>query len=328
MLNTQLKTLFKLLNISLFDREYWVYRTFKKFERDCTDKCSIRLSLKYSFAIIVQGPIIEDDDFTFESLKLYRKNFPEAILILSAWTVSSDLEMQLKEYNVYVIKNQQPENPGIANINLQITTSRYGVLLAKKLGAEFVLKTRADQRIYHPSLDAYLISLLRAFPLKKDRSFTQSERMVAISLNTFKLRIYGVSDMFLFGHINDMCKYWDVALDQRWDTIEERKRGGNTWKSFSMWRVCEVYLCSMFIESLGRKLNFTLANYYDVLRDHFVIVDQSAIKLFWKKYTLTEDRYAVISAFDPEITFNDWLVLYQNSGGIIVDEGAISKITV
>jgi hypothetical protein len=326
MIVLQLKSLYILLKNSVLNREYWTYRNFKKFEKDYNNKEAIKLISKYSFAIIVQGAVIDEDDFTFESLKIYRRNFPEAILILSTWNVSVDLEMQLNEYKVNVIRNQRPSNPGISNINLQIKTSRSGVLLAKELGSEFVLKTRTDQRIYHPSLDAYLISLIRAFPLKNNRHTDQSERMVAISLNTFKHRLYGISDMFLFGHIDDMCKYWDAPFDNRIDSLEEAKKAGKTWQSFSNWRVCEVYLCANFIEGLGRELTFTLQDYHEVLKEHFIIIDQSAIKLFWKKYNLSEDRYAAFGVFDPEISFNDWLVLFQASDNIILNAGFMNKI--
>jgi len=36
-------------------------------------------------AIVLQGPLKKEDDFTLETIKLYKKSFNEAIIILSTW---------------------------------------------------------------------------------------------------------------------------------------------------------------------------------------------------------------------------------------------------
>ena len=79
-----------------------------------------------------------DNNFTFETIKLYKKNIPNAKIIFSTWELPKALERELKELNVSVIVNQKPKNPGIFNINLQIATSKSGILLAKKLKDEKV----------------------------------------------------------------------------------------------------------------------------------------------------------------------------------------------
>ena len=91
--------------------------------------------------------------------------------------------------NHHIIKNKKPANFGIDNVNLHYVTSSAGMLAAQELGAEYALKTRTDQRIYHPSLDAYLFSLMEAFPLS-GKIQKQRKRLIAISLNTFKYRMY------------------------------------------------------------------------------------------------------------------------------------------
>ena len=119
------------------------------------------------FTIVVQGPIILDQDFTIETLKLYRKNFPDAIIILSTWPTTKKNIRILKKLDIKVLENLQPKNKGISNINLQIVSSRNGIHLAKKMGTKYVLKTRTDQRIYHPNLKNYLFNFINTFPLKK-----------------------------------------------------------------------------------------------------------------------------------------------------------------
>jgi hypothetical protein len=320
-----LKNLVKLVIVSLIGRYFWNYRFYAKYKLDLNTRGDLKVKSKSKFAIVIQGPLIIDSNFTVNTLKLYRCNFPDAILILSSWHLSIDVINALKKYNVYIIQNTKPENPGISNINMQIVTSRAGVLAARDLGAQFVLKTRTDQRAYHPSMEYYLFCLVNVFPLTHKYT-DQMNRLVAISLGTFKYRLYGVSDMFLYGHIDDMIRYFNIPLDSRIDSPEERKNAGdNTWRTFSTWRICEVYLCTEFLKSIGRDISLTLTDSFQVFRDHFVVIDQAAIKLLWHKYTLNVDRYADLGFFDPELSFNDWLVLYSSMDNLIVDENILDK---
>jgi hypothetical protein len=319
-----IKTIIKLLTKTVGGRNFLNYRLYKKYGDQKHQPGAFKLASTYQFAILIQGQFIFDDNFTIETIKLYRYNFPDAILILSTWTISDDIITEIKRYGVHIIQNKMPENPGIANINLQITTSGAGVLLAKELGAKFVLKTRTDQRIYHPSLDAYLFNLTEAYPLSPDLA-RQTKRFVGVSLNTLKYRLYGVSDMCLYGHIDDMVRYWNIPLDERRDTPEERTNGGDTWRTFSTWRACEVYLCTEFLHSIGRELTYTLRDSFQVFKDHFVIIDQAAIKLYWHKYTLNYDRYSHLDFFDPELSFNDWLVLYKSMKDMVIEESIIDQ---
>lgn len=151
------------------------------------------------------------------------------------------------------------------------------------------------------------------------------KRLVGISLGTFKYRLYGVSDMFLYGHIDDMVRYWNIPLDARIDSPEEQNNVGLTWRIFSTWRVCEVYLCTEFLKSIGRDITYTLADSFQVFKDHFVVIDQAAIKLYWHKYTLNADRYAGFGFFDSELSFNDWLVLYHSIDNMVVDETILDQ---
>jgi hypothetical protein len=138
--------------------------------------------------------------------------------------------------------------------------------------------------------------------------------------------MYGVSDMLLYGHVDDMVRYWNIPLDARKDSPEERKNVGlNTWRTFSIWNVYEVYLCTEFLKSIGRDITYTLEDSFQVFKNHFVVIDQAAIKLYWKKYTLNADRYAGFGFFDPELSFYDWLTLYNSIENMIVDEAILDQ---
>jgi hypothetical protein len=325
MLLNYIKNIISLLIGAISGEYFWNYRIYKKYATNQNNNGAFNYVSTGQFAIVIQGPYISNEDFTFETIKIYRNNFPDAILILSTWPISTNIIDSLKRYDVHVIQNKIPVNPGISNINLQIVTSAAGVLLARKLDAQFVLKTRTDQRIYHPSLETYLSNLLKAFPLK-DGLTKQVNRLVGISLGTFRYRLYGISDMFLYGHIDDMIRYWNIPLDKRNDSTEERNKVGlNTWRTFSTWRVCEIYLCTEFLKKIARNITYTLEDSFQVFKDHFVVIDQAAIKLYWHKYTINTDRYENMGFFDPELSFNDWLTLYHSIDNIIIDESTLDQ---
>jgi hypothetical protein len=304
---------------------FFGFYLYNKYEKDQVRSGALKLNNSDSFAIVIQGPLIVDYDFTVETVKTYRHNFKNALLIVSTWHIPEDVKNILNNYNVVIIENEKPENAGISNTNLQIVTTRAGILAAKDLGVEYVLKTRTDQRIYHPSLDAYLFNLLKSFPLMNDL-FGQRERFVAISLNTHMYRMYGISDMFLFGHIVDMLQYWNIPLDKRCNPAEDEERVNVTWRDFALRRVCEVYFCTEYLKRIGRKVNYSLRDSFEVTRDHFVVIDHSAIKLYWHKYTRKEDRYSQFGFFDSQLTFNDWLILYQSLDQIKIEEEMLDQL--
>ncbi len=320
----EVKNIIKLCVSVITGNKYFVYRLYS---RKCSSTSTIGICNKKSierFAIILQGSVLDEDYFTIETCKLYRQLFPDALVILSTWKISDVLKNNLSDISVHWIENEVPANPGISNINMQITTSKEGVLLAKRLGANYALKTRTDQRIYHPSLYAYLRNLLNLFPLKSQNAL-QRERLIGVSINTFKFRMYGLSDMFLFGQIDDMLLYWNIPLDPRYDTSEERRKAGKTWKESAMWRICEVYLCTEFLHNIDYKMKYTLTDSFNALSKHFIVIDSEAIKLFWNKYTFNADRYSQFGFFDPEISFNDWLMLYENIETIDIDHSIIDQ---
>ena len=98
-----------------------------------------------------------------------------------------------------------------------------------------------------------------------------------------KYRLYSVSDQFLYGHVDDMVKYWNIPLDSREKLPDTPPM---TWRTFSKLRLGPVYLCSEFLKHSGFDLAWTLNDTFKALKDRFVIIDQAAIKLYWHKYTL------------------------------------------
>ncbi len=264
-------------------------------------------------AIVIQGPVLKTNDFTLETVKLYRKHFAEAIIILSTW--KEENQETIKEFDdlgIEVLLNEKPSYFGVSNINLQIVSSGNGVKHACELGAEYAMKTRTDQRFYAPNIDEFLYNITETFPVNCSK---QKKRIVGISFNTFKYRMYGLSDMFTYGHIDDMVLYWNPDLDQRRFDEEYWAKKASSLRTHARARICEVYLSTEFLARVGRELKWSLRDSWAAFADHFCVIDKEQIDFFCPKYSRLEypnityrearDRYM-------EISFRDWLNMHMS----------------
>lgn len=261
------------------------------------------------YAVIVQGPIYKKDDFTLETIRIYKKLFHGTNIIVSTWnTEDTNYIEKIKAENVKVILNTEPEIPGPSHINFQLKSTVAGIKLAEELGAEYVLKTRTDQRIYGINVLDFFKNLLKTFPPKA--GYRQKERIIGVSLNTFKYRLYDLSDMVVFGFLEDMKLFWSVAPDNR----PYKDNVDLTQGEFSRLRICEMYLTSEFLKNIGRELKWTLKDSWQAMADHFIVVDQTSLDLYWHKYNKhREFRYLKYGAIlnNREMSFSEWFNLYK-----------------
>lgn len=304
------------------ERKFLTYH-FRPMEAMAVETQSGMVKIEKKLAIVIQGPLIVLNDFTLETIKIYRKHFPGAILIVSTWKSADQLIQPFKELGVDVLQNEYPEQAGVSNINLQIVSSRNGINKARMLGAEYVLKTRTDQRMYAPNIAEYLYNLTEIFPVRN--SSRQRKRIVGVSANTFKYRMYGLSDMLLYGHIDDMALYWSADHDLRVFDDNHSREAALSLRSFARWRICEVYLASEFLAKIGRSLKWTLEDSWGVFGDHFCVIDKEQLDLFWLKYNRLEYRW--LSYGEPvlhqELGFREWLNIYGNLTNMSVPEGIL-----
>ena len=121
--------------------------------------------------------------------------------------------------------------------------------------------------------------------------------------------------------IFDILKQCELPFD----AFEKLKNHDHTWRTEAAMRIGQVYLCSEFLKNIGHDIDWTLVDSFNVFKDRFVIIDQAAIKLYWHKYTLNDNRYSKFGFFDPELSFNDWLVLYRSTEKVIVDETVVDR---
>ena len=265
---------------------------------------------KDKIAIVMQGPIILEENLTLETLKFYKNIFPENQLILSTWKNEEIKSIEkLKNLDIEVILNEKPSFAGIANINYQIVSTSSGIKKAKEMGYNYVLKTRTDQRIHASTAIDFCYSAIKSFPLEAKKTL-QKERIIAFNLNTFMYRPFSVSDMINFGNIEDMVKYWCLELDSR--SIDDLPSPSSLIE-WSKQRLAEVYFLTSFLENINQDFEWTLENSWKIISEHFCILDTYDLDLYWKKYSKKEFRHInYIHSQKKQIDFSDWLIFKNN----------------
>jgi hypothetical protein len=264
-------------------------------------------------AIIIQGPLNLKDDFTLETVRLYKKIFQGAHIILSTWSDEpSHMLKMIESEGVELVLSERPEDFGIYNINLQIVSAASGIRRAKELGYRYSIKTRTDQRIYRYDLFDYFESLMTQFPLKE--GLKQNKRLITWSFGTCKYRLYGLSDFFMFGDTNDMLNYWDADFYKK--GIEKYANLDNTNMPPLIGEVpivAEIYLFVKYLEKIELRVDWSLKQYWEVLRDYFCVVDGTSMDVFWDKYfKMSEHRYIrnYENTNHRAMEFSDWLQLF------------------
>jgi len=241
-------------------------------------------------AILIQGPIVQDFSFTLETVKLYTRIFPGSPIIVSTWTnESKENRDAIERLGAYLVSSELPSQVGIGSHNLQMTSTHAGVLFSQALGAEFIQKTRTDQRIHNPLAITLMKGLLSYFPLSQQAASHQNSRIVVISFSSFVFRLFGLSDMLHFGKTEDILKYWNGSLDDR-GSIDLSKPNPSI-VDLADRNIAETYYMTNFLRNTSWDIHLTLENYWDACRERFVIVDAASVDLYWPKHSFQEERW-------------------------------------
>ncbi len=259
-------------------------------------------------AIVLQGPLVHHRNFTRETVLLYKKHFSKSVAIVSTWEDEDPVAIEkLREAGAEVVLNAKPSVSGIGNVNFQLVSTLGGMKRAAELGVEFVYKTRCDERMYAPNANRFLLQLLTTFPVQP--GYNQKYRIAGSSFGTLKYVPYLFTDVFQFGHIDDMIRYWSAAHDPR----TKPSKMIHTVQDLCDERMCEQYLASTYLTSIGRTLNWTIQDSWQILADHFVIADQHALDIFFYKYDFYEEhrgRRYTGNSNNGYVNFSDWVTFY------------------
>ena len=303
------------------DRKWWtVFLTYPKEAVESSRSISKKDGDGHDkTAIVMQGPVVERDDMTFETLKLYRKTMPRAELILSTWdNVTSESLDRIESIGVHVVTSTPPDVAGPQNLNFQIVSASRGMSEAKRLGCRYAMKTRVDTRIHACDVDQFCRDLLRQFPLRSGDG--QSQRLVTIDFATRLYIPYHPSDMMMFGAIDDMLRYWSLELcgpEIQFEACEE-------FEELLKQPIPEVLLCRRFLESFGMQLTGQLEQWWSVLAERFIVIDRAMINQFWPKYNYSGDQSSEIKCDRTHMAlchFAQWMQIYSGS----TDSSAVSE---
>jgi hypothetical protein len=263
-------------------------------------------------AILVAGPMVYEDHFTRDSIRLYRRHYPKALIILSTGEdEDSEYLDDLQAPNVVVLKSRKPENPGIRNREWGRILNHAAVQEAANQQKMYCFRTNTHTRVYAPNLLATFRSLLASFPL--DQDCLQRKRLIISSHGSFKYIPFGYSPMLMYGHIDDMLNYWDERVDPGTEVP-----ANDTVPSISLHMKTDIscYFAVRYLQKIGLVFNpESLRDSWRALAEQFCMIDPEMLDLYMHATpkTYKERRTAAYQARNNQMfSFRDWLILYQN----------------
>ena len=295
------------------------------------------------FAIVLQGPILYEDNFTSDTLKLYIHNFPHAKLIVSTWKgVKEEFKIFCKKSGVFLIENDMPIHSGPGNINYQLVSSAAGVNMAKTLGCKYTVKSRTDQRIYAADAMVYFKNILKTFKVENSGVQNCSGRIIFISYGkSFLKRPFCLCDFLTSGYTEDIERLYNLPLDtvreddyhikhikqeeifnvafakkiEPFDNISPYDCFDNFNKLYYECMCAEEYIVYNYYNSYCEKIDShsdLLKAYNLFLKTKAVIIDDNQLMLYWPKYRLYSGKQETEYDFAGKLTFKKWLDIYNS----------------
>lgn len=259
----------------------------------------INNSSNSDLSIVIQGPLKREENFTLETIRIYKLLFPESRIIVSTWqTEDSQIVKEIEKEGAVVVLSETPVIKGIGNINMQKDSTLAGLKKAQELGCIYSIKTRTDQRIYKTDMFSYFKSLQSTFPVEDILNIRQKGRIVfcqGIFPNSMLIP-YHICDFFFFGYTYDLISYFDCEYSQ-------------------------VEICMAQYSEQVKKEQLSIGNYFgkiapetifpvNYLKRHGVIVDHNDLKKYWQFVT----SYMVPVSFDDlNLVWYKYLKLYNES---------------
>lgn len=212
------------------------------------------------FAIVIQGPILYPR-FTSSTIDFYSSNFKQVKIYVSTWKSEKALSRIDSKCSWRLIQSVRPKNSGLANINLQATTTLAGLNQANHDGCKYVLKIRSDQGLFASnSLDQFLFALQHA-------PKSQHGRIATTDFNSFLFRPNSPSDQIQFATTENLVNFWSSYK------MEEEQFG-----SFP-----EEILFLAYSHAFLGKFPKSLRDSLEIYRDYFVFLDSTDLGLVWRK---------------------------------------------
>lgn len=295
-----------MLNIThkmeVYSNSFFSYHLRPKFAKDITLKSDEEYQ---NIGIVIQGPLVTEENFTLETVRLYKKLFTNVTIVVSTWEDENENYLaKISNEGVFLVLNKKPEKSGALNSNYQIVSTLSGLRLLETKKIEFVLKTRSDQRLYnYQSIDLFQ-RLINKYPAINKK---QKNRIVSVNFTTLKYRPYAIGDMCMFGSLSDLINYWDIQLENR--IIDRKKIIGMSIEELTKLNVAESYYCTHYLNRIGFQTPISITNSWKAYRELFIIVDYTLVQLYWYKYNREiESKLLYYQEHLFELfTYSDWL---------------------
>ena len=267
-----------------------------------------------STAIIIQGSIKGLEKFVEETLLIYKKLFKDNIIILSTWENDINnhfLEKFNNDKNIKIILNSKPITD--FNVDLQTYSTNSALLYADEKKIKYCVKTRTDCRIYKKNSIFFLKNLLKNYPISKNYQFLRN-RIISCSTDTRKYRVYGLSDIFLFGATDNLKSYFSKNSFK--NSLAEMNLGNYPCIKNDTAIINEIFLCARYMQKNNIEMQWTLKDWWNKCREIFLIVDSNSLDFFWYKYEWRFEQSFdtnYTTNFDQSIQHSDWLNLYTDN---------------
>ena len=293
-------------------------------------------------AIVIQGPIAYENNYTAETFKIYRSIYPNVPIIVSTWKgeATNNFCRECKENSIVLLENEIPEKCGPSNVNLQLKSSFQGVkYVQENTSANFVLKTRTDQRINRFDFLVYFKNLLKTFPPKDDKL---RQRIIFLGVNELNQFPFYYQDYLSFGHIEDISKLYGISFHNDPGEMSYHSRHYARMRKFVDNVLCKPYpldynslstqnLKSCKLKRWARRLclpeiyisrTFYKENIAPIdekklpetswmfAKDYLILIDPEAILIDWPKYK--NRRYQILKNPGSQSAFSRWLDMYRN----------------
>jgi hypothetical protein len=275
-------------------------------------------------AVVMQGALRLEDDFTLETVKYYRQVMPGASIIVSTWNDQDSAALAaIEQAGAAVVTNPHPEYAGSGNVNRQIRTTVAGLEVARQQGFELTLKTRTDARIYAYHVLDYLAGLMRSFPLRIETP--QRARIVILDYATRLLIPNHPADMLMFGQTSDLTAFWSCPENYGPERNRCSENLGVHWSE----KTPEVYVCENYLRRIGYPFERTIASWWRTLVELFVIADRDTIDHFWPKYGYAQEHRD--PANEPVrtfaiCTFRDWINLFTHPKQLALSDERLKEL--
>lgn len=277
-------------------------------------------------ALLLQGPIYNRYNFTLETIKYYKKMYPDYVIIVSTWKNENPEDIyKIKREGVVVVQSDPPQKSGILNVNYQIISTRAGIIKAEELGVEYIIKSRTDQRIYKPYVLYSLYNLLKIYGVEPEVNMT--DRIVLLSTQMHNMFTpYFLCDFFYYGNISDIKNLFSCQLDER-DSYKLQNVSRKVY-SKTMYPP-EIYIMKNYLmKYLGQRCTDTVKEYWECLKKYFICIERDEIGLFSMKYDYSMMDHINASEYSMDdnenkktmLGFSFWLWMNLYMGNITYKE--------